>query len=176
MSDVSLPPSHQGQADLAAANRKLTSAILGMTLLTGLIACMSYLAGRTVTHMKTESANITRTEIPAPPVVVTPAEKHIGGVAPPPAAPPPATSPSPAHVTPPVASSETYWQVGIVNPAAESYLQDRLKKLGLEFRLSPMEDSPHSRVLVGPLRDVEEQSAIEGILRQNGFQYFKRRL
>src|SRR6187551_6339 len=81
------PQLHSENRELAAANRRLTTAILGMTLLTGLIACLSYLAGRTVTQIRTETATVVRTEIPPGPVIVDPLGKPSPSIA---AAPAPA--------------------------------------------------------------------------------------
>lgn len=54
--------------ELASANRKLTTVVMGMTLLMGLVACLSYLAGRAVTQMKT--AEVAGVVTPAPQVAV----------------------------------------------------------------------------------------------------------
>ena len=113
MSDMTLPSPRAEAQELAATNRRLMTAILGMVLLTGLIACMSYLAGRTVTQMKMETVTPTQTVINPPPLVVEPK-----------------TKPSPAvvatvKVPTPAAQTQMYWQVGIVRPD-ESHIQDQI--------------------------------------------------
>ena len=152
------PAPHSENMELVAANRRLTTAILGMTLLTGLIACLSYLAGRTVTQIRTETATVVRTEIPPGPVVINPLNK-----------------PSPAVAPPQVPTGALYLQVGLLNPAVDRSLQDRLVARGFSVKLSPMENSPVVRVLVGPIQSAPQQREIESRLSSNGFQYFLRR-
>lgn len=171
MSDLSSHQMSRHDFELAAANRRLTTAILGMTLLTGLVACLSYLAGRTVTHIKTESATVVRTEIPPPPLVIQPT---------PVAAPPPAPRPAPAAApvvaaapSPPPAGA-LYLQVGLMNPALDRSMQDRLIRLGFDVKLVPMDGSPTARVLVGPVQSAEQQRAFESKLSAAGFQFFRR--
>lgn len=164
MSDFPFPRPNTENMELAAANRRLTTAILGMTLLTGLVACLAYLAGRTVTHIKTETATVTRTEIPAGPVVVHPLE------APPAAAITPSAKPAPASVP-----AGSYLQVGLMNPALDRSMQDRLEQQGLKVSLAPLENSTAFRVLVGPFPSSTEQSQVESKLQALGFQYFPRR-
>ena len=169
MSDFTFPqPQASSQPrsenmELAAANRRLTTAILGMTLLTGLIACLSYLAGRTVTQIRTETATVVRTEIPPGPVVVTPLRKPSPSVI---EAPPPAPAVTPGAL---------YLQVGLMNPAVDRYMQDRLVAGGYNFKLAPMENSPVARVLVGPIVSSTQQRELETKLIGDGFQFFPRR-
>lgn len=151
--------------ELAAANRRLTTAILGMTLLIGLVACLSYLAGRTVTHIRSETATVVRTEIPPGPVVVQPLAKP---------------SPSLRNDLPPAnptidPAPGLYFQVGLVNPAVDRTMQERLAKRGFAFALAPMENSSVMRLLVGPIESPERQREIAATLAQDGFQYFPRR-
>lgn len=157
MSDLTFPPPHAENAELAAANRRLTTAILGMTLLTGLVACLSYLAGRTVTQIRTETANVVRTEIPPAPMVINPLRKP---------------SPIPPE---PVAEEQLYLQVGLVNPAVDSSMRQRLEMRGFTVKLAPMENSPVSRVLVGPIVSPAQQKEITDRLRAEGYQFFSRR-
>jgi cell division protein FtsN len=162
MSDFTYPPPHSENMELAAANRRLTTAILGMTLLTGLVACLSYLAGRTVTQIRTETATVVRTEIPAAPVVVTPMTK------PSPIAPIPAAVPEPGGV---------YYQVGLMDPARDRSMQDRLEMLGYRVRLTPMENSATVfRVLVGPAPSEQQQLQLRSKLAADGFQFFLKRM
>lgn len=169
MSDFPFPRPDNENMELAAANRRLTTAILGMTLLTGLVACLSYLAGRTVTQIKTETATVTRTEIPAAPMVVHPLEKP----SPVPAA--AATAPVAALPAPVALSGGVYLQVGLMNPALDRSMQDRLEQQGLKVSLAPLENSTASRVLVGPFASNTQQSEVEAKLQALGFQYFPRR-
>lgn len=157
------PQLHSENRELAAANRRLTTAILGMTLLTGLIACLSYLAGRTVTQIRTETATVVRTEIPPGPVVVNPLNKPSPSIAAPPA---------PAA---PVVPAGVYLQVGLIDPAVDRSMQDRLVARGFSVKLAPMENSPVSRLLVGPIQSASQQQDLESKLRTDGFQYFTRR-
>ncbi|MFN0107054.1 MAG: SPOR domain-containing protein [Bryobacteraceae bacterium] len=161
MSDLTFSPPHSENMELAAANRRLTTAILGMTLLTGLIACLSYLAGRTVTQIRTETATVVRTEIPPGPVVISPLTNK----------PSPAFAPDPV----PVHAAGLYLQVGLMNPAIDRTLQDRLVMAGYSVRVSPMENSPVSRVMVGPIQSTAQQRELESKLRSEGFQFFPRR-
>ena len=153
-----IPPPHSENMELIAANRRLTTAILGMTLLTGLIACLSYLAGRTVTQIRTETATVVRTEIPPGPVVINPLNQ-----------------PSPAVAPPQVPTGALYLQVGLLNPAVDRSMQDRLVARGFNVKLAPMENSPNARILVGPIESAPQQREIESRLSSEGFQYFRRR-
>ena len=164
MSDLTFPPPNPENVELAAANRRLTTAILGMTLLTGLIACLSYLAGRTVTQIRSEPTTVVRTEIPPAPMVINPITK------PSPAA-PVVTTPSA-----PQATQGVYLQVGLMDPALDRSMQDRLEKNGFTIRLLPLENSPSFRVLVGPIQSAGQQRELEMKLAANGYQYFVRRL
>ncbi len=168
MSDFPFPRPNTEHMELAAANRRLTTAILGMTLLTGLVACLSYLAGRTVTHIKTETATVTRTEIPAAPMVVHPLEKPSAMPAVVPAKP----TPAPAAT---LIASGLYLQVGLMNPSQDRSMQERLEQQGLKVSLAPLENSTASRVLVGPFASSAQQAEIESKLQALGFQYFPRR-
>jgi hypothetical protein len=149
--------------ELTLANRRLTTAILGMTLLTGLVACLSYLAGRTVTQIRTEAATVIRTEIPPGPVVVSPLNKPSPSFSAPPA---PAPSLVPAGL---------YLQVGLIDPAVDRSMQDRLVARGYSVKLAPMENSPVSRLLVGPIQSAPQQQELASKLGADGFQYFLRR-
>ena len=153
------PPPNSEYMELATANRRLTTAILGMTLLTGLIACLSYLAGRTVTQIRTETATVVRTEIPPGPVVINPLNKP---------------SPFMAPAPPPVPTVALYFQVGLLNPAVDRSMQDRLVARGYNVRLAPMENSPNARILVGPIQSAPHQRELESRLISDGFQYFRR--
>jgi cell division septation protein DedD len=157
------PQLHTENRELALANRRLTTAILGMTLLTGLIACLSYLAGRTVTQIRTESATVVRTEIAPGPVVVNPINT-----------PSPSITPVPPSAAPPVPAG-LYLQVGLMDPAVDRSMQDRLVARGYAVKLAPMENSPVSRVLVGPIQSAPQQSELESKLNADGFQHFVRR-
>ena len=157
---------HSEYMELAAANRRLTTAILGMTLLTGLVACLSYLAGRTVTQIRTETATVVRTEIAPGPVVITPLVKLSPFIA---AAPVPAVG---NHIP---SAGTLYMQVGLIDPALDRSMQDRLIALGYSVKLSPMENSPISRVLIGPIHSAAQQQELKSKLSADGFQHFPRR-
>lgn len=159
MSDFTALPLHSETSDLAAANRRLTTAILGMTLLIGLVACMSYLAGRTVTHIRAQSQQAQTPQPPTAPVVVQPLPK-----------------PAPLPAAPPAPAGSLYLQVGLLNPELDQSMRVRLEQRGYTVRLLPMEDSPNARVLVGPVASSEHQRELEARLRADGYQYFLRRL
>jgi cell division protein FtsN len=170
MSDMTFPQPNAENVELAAANRRLTTAILGMTLLMGLIACLSYLAGRTVTHLKNEEASAGRQQAPSAPVVINPIKKPSPSVA---------VVPSVPVVAPAVPTAITagnYLQVGLMNPSADRSMEARLTQLGYKVQLVPMENSAVSRVLVGPIASATEQKEISQKLQADGFQFFPRRL
>ena len=165
MSDMTFPQPNAENVELAAANRRLTTAILGMTLLMGLIACLSYLAGRTVTHIKNEEASSGRASAPSAPVVINPINQPSPSVA----VVPTAAAPAPA------VSAGTYYQVGLMNPATDRSMESRLTQLGYKVKLLPMENSPVSRVLVGPIDSATEQKELGLKLQADGYQFFPRR-
>lgn len=169
MSDFPFPQPHRENVELAAANRRLTTAILGMTLLTGLVACLSYLAGRTVTHMRVEAATVVRTEIPPAPVIVEPIAKPSPTIVP--AAQTAVAPPTPTAGLPPAG---TYLQVGLINPALDNSMQQRLQKSGYPVQLAPMENSTASRLLVGPIHTEIEQRELSAKLQAEGYRYFRR--
>ncbi|MBM3787622.1 MAG: hypothetical protein FJW30_24970 [Acidobacteria bacterium] len=172
MSDLTLPSPRPDTYELILTNRKLTTAVLGMVLLSGLIACMSYLAGRTVSQIKVETVTPTQTVINPPPLVVEPKSKPSpAGAAV--ASPMLASAPQPAPV--PAPPSGLYLQVGLVDPVRETYMQDRLSQLGYKFRLAPMESSLNARVLVGPISSLPEMQELQTRLTAHGYQHFPRR-
>lgn len=174
MSDMTFPQPNAENVELAAANRRLTTAILGMTLLMGLIACLSYLAGRTVTHLKNEEAAARRAPAPAAPVVINPIPKPSPSLSVTPSTPSisvPVPIPAAAHAAVPAGN---YFQVGLMNPSADRSMETRLTQQGYKVKLLPMENSPISRVLVGPL-DAAEQKEIGRKLQADGYQFFPRR-
>lgn len=175
MSDLTFPPPNPENMELAAANRRLTTAILGMVLLTGLVACMAYLAGRTVTRIRAENPATVRQETAHSPLVVNPlpakpaamaasapAKQAIGAPA----------SPDLADVAP---GPGQYLQVGYIDPARDRAMQHRLTSSGFTVRLAPMEDSQNFRVLVGPIQSPAEQKEIEAKLAAEGYRFFPRR-
>ena len=170
MSDMTFPQPNAENVELAAANRRLTTAILGMTLLMGLIACLSYLAGRTVTHIKNEEASAGRQQSASTPVVVNPVQKPSPLVAVVPST-PVATPLAPAAIP-----TGSYLQVGLMNPAVDRSMEARLTQLGYKVKLLPMENSTVSRVLVGPMASAAEEKEISLKLQADGYQFFPRRL
>ena len=169
MSDMTFPQPNAENVELAAANRRLTTAILGMTLLMGLIACLSYLAGRTVTQFKNEEASAARAQSPSAPMVINPIKKPSPSVAVVPSV--PVAVPQPLAAIP----AGNYLQVGLMNPAADRSMEARLIQLGYQVKLLPMENSPVSRVLVGPIGSATEQKNLSMKLQAEGFQFFPRR-
>lgn len=162
MSDMTLASPRAETQELVLTNRRLTTAILGMVLLTGLIACMSYLAGRTVTQMRMETVTPTQTVINPPPLVIEPKTKPSPAVV--------AAAPAPA----PLVATQLYWQVGIVKPE-ESHIQELLQARGYAFKLAPFEDTRNFRVLVGPVTNPQEQASLDARLTADGLQHFLRR-
>jgi cell division septation protein DedD len=177
MSDLTFPTPSSQNMELAAANRKLTTAILGMTLLTGLVACLAYLAGRTVTQIRNEPATIIRTEIPPPPVIVTPSPRPSPVVVAAAEAPAPSPVPAPTVAAPALPAPPTglYLQVGLMNPNVDNSMRLRLQEAGFQVHLAGMEGSPASRVLVGPIASPAQQQQFEEKLREGGYQFFPRR-
>jgi cell division protein FtsN len=169
MSDMTFPQPNAENVELAAANRRLTTAILGMTLLMGLIACLSYLAGRTVTHIKNEEASAGRQQSPPTPVVVNPVQKPSPSVAVVPST--PVTTP----LVPAGSPTGSYLQVGLMNPAVDRSMETRLTQLGYKVKLLPMENSAVSRVLVGPMASAAEEKELSLKLQADGYQFFPRR-
>lgn len=189
MSDLSIPHARRESLELAAAHRRLTTVILGMTLLTGLVACLSYLAGRTITNIKSDEAEVVRREATASPLIIEPTTRTPAADPPPEAAPAAARQPMqvadpsafPAVAAPAAAPARApggalYFQVGLMNAAADRSMQDRLIKLGFNIKLEPMDNSAVSRVLVGPIHSAEEQREFESKLAAGGFQFFRRYL
>lgn len=178
MSDMSYPTQPSENLELAAANRKLTTAILGMTLLMGLVACLSYLAGRTVTHIRTAEAAAAAPKPAVEPVVVQPLRKPSPTVvveAAPAPEPPTVSTPAPVS-TVPAPPSGTYLQVGLLDPIKDASLRDQVVAKGFSVALAPMENSPVARLLVGPVHSNAEQQTLSERLRAAGYpQHFPRR-
>ena len=94
----------------------------------------------------------------------------------------PLTKPSPAAtlvIPAPAATavpSGSYLQVGLMNPAIDRSMQDRLEQSGFSVKLVPLENSTASRVLVGPIQSATHQRELESKLGAGGYQFFLRRL
>jgi len=170
MGDSHLPNPQAASYELALANRKLVTIVMGMTLMMGLIACLSYLAGRSVTGIRAEKA---RPAIIPPPVIVEAPSAPIQRAQPSPA---PASVPVPAPV--PVVASlvgpHLYLQVAAGSESDLVPLRSKLEKEELPQRTVLIDNT--FRLLVGPLRDSAHQKEIEGKLREAGRPFFQRRL
>lgn len=177
MGDTHLPNPEGASYELALANRKLVTVVMGMTLLMGLVACLAYLAGRSVTGIRAERS----VPIVAPPPVVVEAPAAPAPKATVPAAPAPAAKVAAPPVAPqpaaPVASPsgpQLYLQVAAGSPADLAPLQKQLAQRDLPLQIVQLDDK--HRLLVGPVRDSAQQKEFEKRLAEAGKQYFPRRL
>ena len=82
----------------------------------------------------------------------------------------------------PPAAADRAWAIffartilGLIDPALDRSMQDRLIALGYSVNLSPMENSPISRVLIGPIHSAAQQQELKSKLSADGFQHFPRR-
>ncbi len=166
MGDSHLPNPDAASYELALANRKLVTIVMGMTLMMGLIACLSYLAGRSVTGIRTEKA---RPAVIPPPVIVEAPTAPIQRAEMSPQ-PPPAPTPVVASLLGP----QLYLQVAAGAESDLAPLRSNLEKDALPLRTVLIDDI--FRLLVGPVRDSAHQKELEGKLRQADRQFFPRRL
>ena len=168
MGDSHLPNPEAASYELALANRKLVTIVMGMTLMMGLIACLSYLAGRSVTGIRTEKAILA---VVPPPVIVeapsAPIQRTKTSL-------PLAAAPIPAPVVASLVGPQLYLQVAAGSEADLAPLRSNLEKVALPLRTVLIDDI--FRLLVGPVRDSAHQKELEGKLREGGRQFFHRRL
>jgi hypothetical protein len=181
--------------ELALANRKLVTVVMGMTLLMGLVACLAYLAGRSVTGIR---ANQESRMVVPPPVIVEPEAKGEEPVAEPVATPvpsptvtpvssptvtpvaPPTAPPvaAPAPVDHPVAGTvpgrirRLYLQVAAAELPGFQPLRSELERAGFPLEIARI-DRKH-RLLVGPLRDEQQKVELQMRLTAAGHPSFVR--
>lgn len=181
--DIQFPASpRQENFELALANRKLTTALLGMVLLAGLIACMSYLAGRSVSNIQANSAAASVPAANAPqPVIVEPLAKSTAA--------PAVIEPRSSAVALPAAAPQTmvlkqatnvpprgsiFMQVGYIDPAQSASFTAALRAKGFSPQLLPAEGGG-MRVLLGPVASEAEALAMQSKLTANGIESFVKR-
>jgi hypothetical protein len=173
--------------ELALANRKLVTVVMGMTLLMGLVACLAYLAGRSVTGIR---ANQESRMVVPPPVIVEPEAKAEKTVAEPVAIPvasptvtpvaPPTAPPvaAPAPVDHPVVGTvpgrirRLYLQVAAAELPGFQPLRSELERAGFPLEIARI-DRKH-RLLVGPLRDEQQKVELQMRLTAAGHPSFVR--
>ena len=171
MGELHLPTPEASSYELALANRKLVTVVMGMTLLMGLVACLAYLAGRSVTGIRATQES--RTVVP-PPVVVEPSPK----IEETPAAPTPAVEPPPApsavveKATPP--SAHLYLQGAAAELPTFQPWRSQLEHAGYPLEVKRM-DGKH-RLLVGPIQNEGQQQEFSARLTAAGYSFFARRL
>jgi cell division septation protein DedD len=172
MGDSQLSTPETASYELALANRKLVTVVMGMTLLMGLVACLAYLAGRSVTGIRAEQAS---PAVLPPPVIVeraaAPPSQAPAPVAVEPSAPmaAPVALPAPAPIGP-----RLYLQVAAGEVADFQPLRSQLEKAGLPLEVVLLEDK--HRLLVGPVRDQAQKQEFETRLTAAGHPFFARRL
>ena len=167
MGDSPLPNPEAASYELALANRKLVTIVMGMTLMMGLIACLSYLAGRSVTGIRTEKA---RPAIIPPPVIVeAPSAPLVSAKVS-----PPRPAPAPTPIVASLVGPQLYLQVAAGAESDLVPLRSQLQKDALPVRIVLIDRL--FRLLVGPVRDSAHQSELEGKLREAGRPFFQRRL
>lgn len=166
MGDSHLPNPEAASYELAVANRKLVTIVMGMTLMMGLIACLSYLAGRSVTGIRTEKS---RPAVIPPPVIVEAPSAPIqrAKISPLPA-------PAPAPVVASLVGPQLYLQVAAGSESDLAPLRSKLVQDALPLRTVLIDNM--FRLLVGPVRDSTHQKELEGKLREAGQPFFHRRL
>lgn len=182
MGESHLPTPEATSYELALANRKLVTVVMGMTLLMGLVACLAYLAGRSVTGIRAEQA---APAVLPPPVIV---DRTVASSSPAPAVPVDTTAPvatplpvaSPAEASSPaIATSAPNAQRLFLQVAAGEIPDFQPLRLTLEQAGFPLVvvliDDKH-RLLVGPVRDQAQKQEFETRLTDGGHQYFARRL
>lgn len=163
--------------ELALANRKLVTVVMGMTLLMGLVACLAYLAGRSVTGIRANQEN--RIVVPAP-VIVQPdpkAEKPVAvpvveAVATPAVVPVPVPESVPAEEKAVARVPRLYLQVAAAEFPDFQPLRSELERDGYPLEVIRLDDK--HRLLIGPLRDEQQRSEFEARLAAAGRPFFLR--
>lgn len=177
MGESHLPTPEAASYELALANRKLVTVVMGMTLLMGLVACLAYLAGRSVTGIRAEQ--MTGAVIPPPVIVDKPVtvEKRSPPLAAAPEVPLAAPASVPVVAPAPQPSSEgprLFLQVAAGEVSDFQPLRSQLEQAGLPIEVVLIDDK--HRLLVGPVRDQAEKHEFESRLRGAGHLFFSRRL
>lgn len=175
MGDSQLSTPDAASYELALANRKLVTVVMGMTLLMGLVACLAYLAGRSVTGIRAQQA---APAVIPPPVIVE--KSPVAAIAPP--APVAEPAPAPPHTPAPAApvpsatltGSRLFLQVAAGEISDFQPLRSELERAGLPLEVVLIENK--HRLLVGPIKDAEQKRKFEGHLESGNYPYFARRL
>lgn len=165
--------------ELALANRKLVTVVMGMTLLMGLVACLAYLAGRSVTGIRANQES--RIVVPAP-VIVQPDRKAeepvavpvVEAVAAPAVAPVavPAPESAPTENQAVVRVPRLYLQVAAAELPDFQPLRSELERAGYPLEVIRLDDK--HRLLIGPLRDEKQKAEFEERLAAAGRPFFIR--
>jgi cell division protein FtsN len=141
-------------------SREFTAMVLGAILLIGLVACIGYIAGRSITTAQYLEEEATFKPDLKNAIVVDPVKEQA----------PPAPAPAPA-VAPVAAQPQVFLQVGALDePTSREFLLD-LSRQGFQSRIVPGPDSKTFRVLVGPLSRTEIHST-QAALTQAGYTSF----
>lgn len=173
MGDSQLSTPEAASYELALANRKLVTVVMGMTLLMGLVACLAYLAGRSVTGIRAQQA---APAVVPPPVIVEKspvAETKAPATAPAPLPVPPAP-PAVAPVSATLTGPRLFLQVAAGEIADFQPIRSALERAGLPLEVILIDDK--HRLLVGPVKDAEQKREFEAVLATHNFPYFSRRL
>ena len=180
MGDTPLSTPNAASYELALANRKLVTVVMGMTLLMGLVACLAYLAGRSVTGIRAQQA--APAALP-PPVVVEKSPVPVAAAVP---APIPASVPASTPFAAPAAAPQAapasvasegqrlFLQVAAGEVSDFQPLRSNLEKDGLPLEVVLIEGK--HRLLVGPVRDAAQKREFEAVLTAAGHPFFARRL
>jgi len=172
MGDSHLSAPENASYELALANRKLVTVVMGMTLLMGLVACLAYLAGRSVTGIRAEQTS--------PAVLPPPRVVERAAASSPPATEQPVAVQPPVPLAPPAAAptapigQRLYLQVAAGEISDFQPLRSQLEKAGLPLEVVLIEDK--HRLLVGPVRDQAQKQEFEARLTEAGHLFFTRRL
>jgi hypothetical protein len=180
MGDTPLSTPNAASYELALANRKLVTVVMGMTLLMGLVACLAYLAGRSVTGIRAQQA---APAVLPPPVVVEKSPVPVAAAVP---APIPASVPASTPFAAPAAAPQAapasvasegqrlFLQVAAGEVSDFQPLRSNLEKDGLPLEVVLIEGK--HRLLVGPVRDAAQKREFEAVLTAAGHPFFARRL
>jgi len=178
-----MPRAADGQFEVLLGNKQLLSILFIVVILLGVFFTMGYVLGRNSARQEVASAPV-GAQRTAPP--------ESGGVSPfagedtPPAAGRPASSPALTQATAPAATAspqakppatpsaqpapgETYLQVAAVKRPEAELVAEVLNKKGFRSLIAPHPTEAVYRVLVGPLKDVDEIARIRADLEAAGF-------
>ncbi len=182
MGESHLPTPEAASYELALANRKLVTVVMGMTLLMGLVACLAYLAGRSVTGIRAEQASSSALPPPViverspPPPLSAPAAQPVARMTPPnlPAAPSTTEALPQAAATVPPNGPRLFLQVAAGEVPDFQPLRSELQQAGFPIEIVLIENK--HRLLVGPIQSQAQKQDFETRLSSAGHPFFARRL